>query len=1370
MQLGGELELKQLILSLLRMNVQRSKYRRAFKRVVLLQAYVRRHLIQSSYRKLRADTIILQRGWRRVANVKRTQKQLKAIREARGTQRQSELVTRYIPSLHEITNARTHERLSLHELVVSQLGKEPADMDDALVDLASDRALFFVIYSLILWRQAGDAIVADDASEETKPPAVAGMPTWSDESVQLGWFTVNVQAQGAVDIAKQHLVHASLLQGTLVLETERRGSRAIFGAYPLALCQAGAKATSNAVVLEESRTLVWERTGIAQRQVNGNSAQPLQNRSDGLSGDDGKDERADSSAPDDQMKPLWTRSERQLLYTGPSPSSAWWVDRANAEAADLLQQAHEVEQGADRGLAQPWQIPLEPAMCPECLSFSNLDGNESSRPPLSNLSAGSLARLHQVLAKAKSDSTLIDKFCLTPKTAITQADVRKHIKVHEGAVTVDGIRRYLKWASGDGKQDIEGTIISVQQLRTGVDLVNGLVTLDTGTTFRNPVDTTPQDGENLAQPRILKTGFLLRKLNGQWGRRFFVLSDDGELKWYCDPAEQSSLNETGGNSSQPKPLTENARGGRRRKTKKKAVVQDVTQDPVTVNFQDGLESFGDYQPSGCLMLRFFMLQASGQTGPCEEPCEDQTLVFSGLLSMCTRFNVRSGTEVLQLAADPVVAAEWMELLEGQCHLHYQKSPYFLNEQNLLRIHHMDGKVYSIAISEMTTIGDIMRRLSSAQTTLSNSSEWALFEHQQHDTGLIDDPCASQHMRLPHDELILDQVLMRWEKVARRIYGVCPMVPREAFRLFLRKVTPPSPVPSQAELSLEWKQIHHDLVTGRLVSTLRMSLQRQLSQRLGLHWVKAKKKPTGDLVENQALAEALSGKMADHVTFTREELEMFGLHALRHNSFVRVSDHETYYVVDLEAWCGLKQSTGVTHAKSLVEHMSTILDCEVLELASLLTLVHMNEKRVGDMFTSSKKSVMAAAKSAKQGRNPTLAFKLKSEDLKAVLPHFMVPEDEARRSKLLSALEVCYNRLLKDPPQQLLKMQDTPRTVNDSFTTRTARLVYAMRTSSSGAREFDNKGNLIVDARSAMLTVRQRLMNEPMCFGGLFEARVWSCVDQGSGRVKRRPALHPAVVTIDYHGLHLLTSERVPRPLGSLGFLLQSGKASTAQGTLAAWQGIEHSFQSQDEEVLYMESRVLLKVKWDKLGPSKPAKGVQLFNFELSTWLSQNAGIMQRDQWKAFGVKELHPHHFIKVGDWYFRPVRVRDQSVALHFVIPQHEIASGAPLEEQGTTYQRSKLILITREGQHILQELRHDSVRAKEQHALQSEQLMHEPAAAYKAGDEAGEDLDSDQTDHVAHDKADEEAADGDGGAGAGDGSGDEAGSVRGAESALAA
>lgn len=209
-----------------------------------------------------------------------------------------------------------------------------------------------------------------------------------------------------------------------------------------------------------------------------------------------------------------------------------------------------------------------------------------------------------------------------------------------------------------------------------------------------------------------------------------------------------------------------------------------------------------------------------------------------MLSSCTLFEVRSGNEVLLLAAQRVVAQEWITALTTQCLLNYPKSPVFSDKT--VQVLWMDGRQYTCAVGENTTAQDIVQRLCRSRkvdeggnqvTLVSDPSEWALFEAQRHD---VSDPChagstgvvpnTSLH-KLSNDEPILDQLLLRWEVAARRIYGAAPIAPHSAFQLLLRKVKGGCSPWQRRQLirpeeeNLEVHQARFDLLDGRLASSL-----------------------------------------------------------------------------------------------------------------------------------------------------------------------------------------------------------------------------------------------------------------------------------------------------------------------------------------------------------------------------------------------------------------------------------------------------------------------------------------------------------------------------------------------------------------------
>lgn len=163
----------------------------------------------------------------------------------------------------------------------------------------------------------------------------------------------------------------------------------------------------------------------------------------------------------------------------------------------------------------------------------------------------------------------------------------------------------------------------------------------------------------------------------------------------------------------------------------------------------------------------------------------------------------------------VVVFFW-QALTVQCLLSYQKSPLFSDK--FVRVQWMDGVARNEYVGENTNANDIVKRLCRGRkrqvlpgqdprdvpTLVSDPGEWALFERQRHQdsdvalhhaagalmagVGAIGTTGPTLH-KLPSDEPILDQLLLRWETAARHEYGtyVREYVPRDSFQLLLRKV-------------------------------------------------------------------------------------------------------------------------------------------------------------------------------------------------------------------------------------------------------------------------------------------------------------------------------------------------------------------------------------------------------------------------------------------------------------------------------------------------------------------------------------------------------------------------------------------------------
>jgi len=227
-----------------------------------------------------------------------------------------------------------------------------------------------------------------------------------------------------------------------------------------------------------------------------------------------------------------------------------------------------------------------------------------------------------------------------------------------------------------------------------------------------------------------------------------------------------------------------------------------------------------------------------------EEAEFEDIELKHMLSSCRRLELRSGSEVIQLAAQRVVADEWLQALTTHCLLNYPKASVFNDKE--VRVKWVDGREYTCSIGENTLAGDIVKRLCKLRTTTSpalqqvpvvhDPNDWALFELQRHGGGVQPTHLTvgasatatakvvqTPHWRqLPNHEPLLDQVLVRWEMTARREYGAAPTVPPGSFELVLRKVRVQgsrNTAITRAEAELEALQARSDVLDGRLLNVL-----------------------------------------------------------------------------------------------------------------------------------------------------------------------------------------------------------------------------------------------------------------------------------------------------------------------------------------------------------------------------------------------------------------------------------------------------------------------------------------------------------------------------------------------------------------------
>jgi len=158
-----------------------------------------------------------------------------------------------------------------------------------------------------------------------------------------------------------------------------------------------------------------------------------------------------------------------------------------------------------------------------------------------------------------------------------------------------------------------------------------------------------------------------------------------------------------------------------------------------------------------------------------------------------------------------VCDEWISTLNTTLSILYQKSPLF--SQEFLRIYLMDNTFTTMPLTEFTKARDVIRFMCKKHV-LNNETEWGL--HEQWDHPGINGTMTER--KLPGDELLLDVTMLAWERAARKRFGIVSVVPQNAFKLCMKKVTSLLPqARTKKEQSLEFCQALSDLKEGRFTS-------------------------------------------------------------------------------------------------------------------------------------------------------------------------------------------------------------------------------------------------------------------------------------------------------------------------------------------------------------------------------------------------------------------------------------------------------------------------------------------------------------------------------------------------------------------------
>ena len=362
-----------------------------------------------------------------------------------------------------------------------------------------------------------------------------------------------------------------------------------------------------------------------------------------------------------------------------------------------------------------------------------------------------LTDLARVFETAVAESARVDAFVMQPAPAARSDD--------------DDAPTSMRLSQGDSTASLLG--------RSGRGAITAAAR---SSSWRSPTRSSARLDSARRDSGTLLEGYLLRRTPwGRWGRRYFVLTNCGRLTWYASPdalRSQPAAAAGGG----PHATTDNA---------------------------DGV---------GQIWLRFFATELRGGVAAEALGSSDvEDIELRRMLPSCAQLELRSGSEVLQLAWHRAVLDDWMRALTSQCLLNYPKSAVFSDKS--VPVSWSDDMVRVLSVGEGTTANDVVKRLCrsrrrreharAAEVPLVHSpTEWCLFERQRHESPALlptrrsDETVDAADARpglskLPPDEPIVDQVLLRWEMAMRREYGPLPVAPRGAFELLLRKVRGPA---------------------------------------------------------------------------------------------------------------------------------------------------------------------------------------------------------------------------------------------------------------------------------------------------------------------------------------------------------------------------------------------------------------------------------------------------------------------------------------------------------------------------------------------------------------------------------------------------
>lgn len=341
---------------------------------------------------------------------------------------------------------------------------------------------------------------------------------------------------------------------------------------------------------------------------------------------------------------------------------------------------------------------------------------------------------------------------------------------------------------------------------------------------------------------VVREGYLLRRTlrTMQWAARYFVLTNDGRLAWFFNhhsaAAAQARL----------------ARGRTQREGRGRSPAEASAE--VLVRFfavhrlpgvrtdeerQRHAQAFGAVGLHPCPEANGLRDCFEGVDDQCESSPEHMDV--ETMLPSCTRFELRCGDECVQLAAHGLVAEQWVEALRFQMLLNYHKQPVFI-EQRKVKVEWLDGTGRMVPINDRTRVQDVVLSMCRSRFEMKPEHQFKQIEKEIADEWCLCEVQTHRGRELPmhklrSSDLILGQVLLHWEELMRREYGLAsapPATAQGAFRLLMRRIEHRPPILGATSPRARHSLVQQHLSREGLADVHRLEVAQAKSDCLGGH--------------------------------------------------------------------------------------------------------------------------------------------------------------------------------------------------------------------------------------------------------------------------------------------------------------------------------------------------------------------------------------------------------------------------------------------------------------------------------------------------------------------------------------------------------